>query len=87
MKKKKLLERMQDKKKNIEGKVQDRIQRGRVVTEQDKAERMRKKLGRAKLFEPGTFRYGLHYRQGMGVFLKDVKERRKQKREREDSEN
>ena len=83
MVKKKLLERMRDKKQSM----QDRIQRGRVVTEQMKAEKDRKKQSHAKLYEPGTFRYGLHYHQGVGVFMKDVKERRKQKREREDSEN
>ena len=83
MVKKKLLERMRDKKK----KMQDQISRGRVRTEQMKAEKARKKQSYTKLYEPGTFRYGLHYRQSWGVFMKDVKERRKQKREMEDSEN
>ena len=63
------------------------IQRGKKVTEQMKAEKARKKIKRAKYLEPGTFRYGLHYRQGVGGFMKDVKERRKQKRELEDSKN
>lgn len=65
--------------------MQDQIQRGRVVTEQMKAEKVRKKLKKVKLYEPGTFRFGLHYRQNIGSFMKDVKERRKRKREREDS--
>lgn len=82
--KKKWLDRLQDKKKSM----QDQMQRGRERTEQMKAEKRRKKLGRAKYLKPGTFRYGLHYRQGVGSFMKDVKERRKQRREeKRDSES
>ena len=80
--KKKLLEKMQEKRQ----KMKDQIQRGRVVTEQMKAEKQRKKLSKVKYLEPGTFRFGLHYRQGVSGFMKDVKERRKRKRE-EDSES
>jgi len=78
--KKGLLERLQEKKKSM----QDQMQRGRLVTEQMKAERMRKKSDKAKFLEPGTFRYGLMHRQGVGEFMKDVKERRRQKREQEE---
>jgi len=71
-KKKTLGERLQEKKK----KMQDQMQRGRIRTEQMKAEKLRKK----KLLEPGTIRYGLFHRQGVGEVMKDALERRRNKR-------
>ena len=71
-----LLERLQKKKQSM----QKQIQRGREVTEQLRADKLRKKKEKAKSFEPGTFRYGLHHRQSIGGFMEDVKERRKNKR-------
>ena len=60
--------------------MQQQIQRGKEVTEQIRAEKLRKKKQKMKLVEPGTIRYGLHYKQSVGDFMKDAYERRKQKR-------
>ena len=68
----KLLDRLQETKR----KMQRQMQRGRERTEQMKAEKLRKK----KLLEPGTIRYGLHHRQGVGELMKDALERRRNKR-------
>lgn len=62
-------------------KLQDQMQRGRVVTEQMKAEKYRKKAEKMKYLEPGTIRYGLVHRQGVLDLMKDAYERRKNKRE------
>ena len=59
--------------------LEEMKQKGIERTEQLKAEKLRKKQNNAKYLEPGTFRYGLHYRQGVLEFMKDVKERRDQK--------
>jgi len=75
-KKKKLFERLQEKKQ----KMQEQIQRGRIRTEQDKAKKLREKKQRAKHYEPGTIRYGLFHRQGVGELMKDALERRRNKR-------
>ena len=64
----------------IEGK-QAQIQKGIKVTEQMKAEKERKKLKKAESCGPGSFRYGLAYRQNPMDFMKDVAERRKRERE------
>lgn len=74
--KKKLIERLQERKQ----KMQEQIQRGRVKTEQDRAKKLRQKKQRAKLYELGTFRYGLFHKQGVGEFMKDALERRRNKR-------
>jgi predicted nuclease with TOPRIM domain len=66
---KKWKEKLQKKKEEL----QAQMQRGREKTEQMKAEKMRK----AKSYKPGTFRYGLHHKQNPLDFMKDVKERRK----------
>lgn len=58
----------------------DQMNRGRVVTEQKRAERMRKKSEKAKYYEPGTIRYGLAHKQNPLDLMKDVKQRRKEKR-------
>ena len=62
-------------------KMQEQIQRGREVTEQKRAEKLRKQREKTKYLQPGTFRYGLHHRQSIGSFMEDVKTRRKNKRE------
>ena len=67
-----LSERLKNKKKRLE----DRLQKARVLSEQMKAEKRRKKIIKAKGFEPGTFRYGLFHHQGIGDFYRDVKKRR-----------
>ena len=72
----KLLERLQKKKQ----KMQDQMQRGKEVTEQLRAEKLRKKKEKAKYLQPGTFRFGLHHRQSISGFMEDVRERRKNKR-------
>ena len=73
---------------NIRIRLQDYInrkkaqmQRGIVVTQQMHAEKERKKLMKARYYEPGTLNYGLHHRQSVGEFMKDAYERRKQMRE------
>jgi len=71
----KLLDKLKEKKLELEKKVQ----RGREVTEQMKAEKMRKVKEEAKFYEPGTFRYGLYHQQGVLDFMKDVKKRRELK--------
>ena len=73
-----LKERLEQKKK----KMQDQIKRGRDRTEQQKAERIRKKKQRAKHYEPGTIKYGLHHRQRIGTVMKDALDRRRKRRER-----
>jgi len=59
---------------------QKKIQKGINVSEQLKAERQRKKKEEAKILGPGTFRYGLVYKQNPLDFMKDVYDRRKEKR-------
>ena len=71
-----LLEKMKLKKEQM----QQQMQRGREKTGQMKAEKLRKQKQKAKYLEPGTFRYGLHYKQSVGDFMDDVRERRRQKR-------
>ena len=61
-------------------KLEERIQRGRIVTEQMKAEKLRKNSEKVKYLEPGTIRYGLVYRQGVADLMRDAYERRKSKR-------
>ena len=78
------LKRLQEKKQSIKEQADKRIQRGRERTAQMKADKLRKRSSKAQFLKPGTFRYGLYHRQGIGDFMKDVKERRKQKREQED---
>ena len=70
------LERLKEKKK----KMQDQMKRGRVVTEQKKAERLRKKSSKVQYLEPGTIRYGLSHKQNPLDLMKDVKQRREEKR-------
>jgi len=74
--KKKLIERLQERKQ----KMQKQIQRGRERTEQDRAKKLRQKKQLAKHYEPGTIKYGLFHRQGVGELMKDALERRRNKR-------
>ena len=64
--------------------MQEQMQRGRIVTEQIRAEKTRKKQQRSKHYKPGSFHYGLHHRQSISGFMQDVKERRQQKRDQKD---
>ena len=59
--------------------LQAQMQRGREKTEQMRAEKLRKKIDKAKYMEPGTFRYGLFHRQGILEFMKEVYKRRQEK--------
>lgn len=77
---------LKDKLERKKQELKDRMQRGREVTEQMKAERMRKKQDKTKYLQPGTFRYGLHHRQSITGFMEDVKERRRQKREEKEDD-
>lgn len=62
-------------------KKQEEIQKGKAVTEQMKAEKQRKKLQKMKYAEPGTFRFGMHYKQNPVEFMKDSYARKKRLRE------
>lgn len=77
----KTLDKLKAKKKQM----QEQMQRGRVVTEQMRSERQRKriqkKIQNSKLAEPGTIKYGLAYKQNPLDFMHDAYEIRKQKRE------
>jgi len=75
-----VLEKMKKKKQELS----EQMQRGREVTEQMKAEKMRKRANKRAMYEPGTFRYGLTHKQGMLEFMEDVKRRRKEKREEQE---
>lgn len=61
--------------------MQEQMQRGRVVTEQMKAERLRKKANKISYCEPGTIRYALLHRQHPLELMEEAKRRRKEKRE------
>ena len=78
----KALDRLKQKKK----KIQEQMQRGRKVTEQMKAEKLRKKGKRMSMYEPGTIRYGLVHKQNPLELMEDVKQRRKNKRELKEKE-
>ena len=73
-----LLERLKEKKK----KMTDQMQRGRVVTEQKRAAKLRKKSDKVSYREPGTIGYGLLHKQNPLDLMKDVKQRREEKRKR-----
>jgi len=62
------------------------MQRGRVVTEQMKADKLRRKGKRMSMYEPGTIRYGLAHKQNPLELMEDAKQRRKYKRELEEQE-
>jgi len=64
----KLLERLKKKKKDIA----DQMQRGRVVTEQMKADKLRRKGKRMSMYEPGTIRYGLAHKQNPLELMEDA---------------
>ena len=70
-----------DKLKKKKKKMQDQMQRGRVVTEQMKADKLRRKGKQRSMYEPGTIRYGLAHKQSPLELMEDAKRRRKQKRE------
>jgi hypothetical protein len=69
----------------IEGK-QAQIKRGIKVTEKMKAEKQREKLKKAANCGPGSFRYGLAYKQSISDFMKDVYEKRKADRENKEKQ-
>lgn len=54
---------------------------GKKVTEQMKAERMRKKIINGKNYGPGSVKYGMQHRQNPIDFMKDAYAARKTKRE------
>ena len=70
-----------DKLKKKKQKMQEQMQRGRIVTEQMKADKLRKKGKRISIYEPGTIRFALIHRQSPSELMEDVKCRRKEKRE------
>jgi len=57
------------------------FQRGIEVSNQMKAEKLRKKYEKMGSYEPGTFRYGLGHKQKTLDFMRDAYERRKKRRE------
>jgi len=63
------------------------IHKGRMVTEQLKAERLRKKQKKIESYEPGTFHYGILHKQKTLDFMRDVYEKRKKKREEKNESN
>lgn len=77
----KWVDRLKKKKEKLSKKAEEMKLRGLERTEQSRAEKLRKKQQRAKYVEPGTFRYGMMHKQNPLDFMKDVKERRKQKKE------
>ena len=77
-----LLEKLKKKKAKMQKRIDKRMDKGREATEQMKADKLRKDKEKAKYLEPGTIRYGLHYRQNPMDFTKDAHECRKQKRNR-----
>ena len=65
--------------KYIEGK-KAQLQRGVEVTEQLKAERLRKKFVKIEELGPGSIRYGMAHKQNPLDFMHDVYDKRKAKR-------
>ena len=64
------------------------FQRGMEVTLQMKDAKERKRFEKAKLYEPGTIKYGLAYHQSIPDFFKDTYDRRKQwRREQEEKKS
>lgn len=70
-----LLDKLKDKKKQL----QELKEKGRVRTEQMKAEKLRKQ--QSKVPEYGTIQYGLKYKQSVGELMKAAYQRRKHKGE------
>lgn len=71
----KILEKM--KKKQIE--MQQKVQKGRMISEQERAERIRKKKKQIKDMKPGavkTIREGLMYRKSVLQVMKEEYDRR-----------
>lgn len=60
--------------------LQAQYNRGKIVTEQMRADKLRRKMEQRKYMEPGTIRYGLATKQNPLDLMKDVKSRREQKR-------
>lgn len=59
----------------------EEIRRGKIVTEQMKADKLRRKGNRLASLEPGTIRYGLIHKQHPLELMEEAKQRRKNKRE------
>jgi len=72
---------MKEKLQKFIDKYQKQYQRGKEVTEQMKAEKQRKKLQKMKYVEPGTIKWGMHYKQNPVEFMKDSYARKKRLRE------
>lgn len=70
------LEKLKQKKQ----KLKEQYQRGKIVTEQIRAERLRKKKHKMGNYEPGMIRYGLAVKQNPIDLMKDAYERRQHKR-------
>ena len=69
-----------DKLKNYVEAKQAQMRRGIEVTEQMKAEKLRKRMMRVDDLGPGTIRYGLAHKQSVGEFMRDALERRRSMR-------
>jgi len=76
-----LKERYKKKKKRLD----ELRERGQIRTEQIRAEKLRKKKEQQKYMEPGTFRYAITTKQHVLDFMKDVKERREERRKEKQS--
>ena len=70
------LEKFRKKKKEL----RDQYNRGKEVTLQMKAEKLRRKGKTFSSIEPGTIRYGFAHKQNPLDMMKDAKCRRQQKR-------
>jgi hypothetical protein len=57
------------------------LQRGIEITQQQKAEKQRKKLRKAMESKPGTIRYGIYANQSPTEFMKELYDIKKQERE------
>ena len=69
-----------DKLKKKKQSLKDQYNRGKVVTEQIRADKLRKRKQKMGALEPGMVRYGLTVKQHPVDFMKDSLERRQRKR-------
>lgn len=60
--------------------LKEQYQRGKVVTEQIRADKLRRKKQKMGNYKPGMFRYAFTVRQHPVDFMKDNLEERKRKR-------
>lgn len=78
----KLKEKLQKKKTELK----EQYQRGKIVTEQIRAERLRKKAEKLSNLKPGSIRRGMAMKMKPLDFMKDHYEYRKTKRQKQDKE-